>query len=316
MENKFSAILLSQENTDIQADENRFRQAVLSEFSNGEQILKEAARQGFTVERFRKDGERGLVLPFIPVRTAKNFSIKKHTSVQRPYTHSHDFYELIYVHRGECVQICKRKNIVSSQGDLCIISPETVHSMERCSEGDVILKAVVPRKLYNLCSDGILPAFEGIKTFRTKGRVEYLIAKLVGEELFCDRLHEKVVQSYLTLLFAELQRAAEKEKSAIEIKAEEYVRENIKNATLQSFAQKIGYSSNYLSRLIKEKTGDNFRQILIRTRMEFSLKLLDETTMSVEDIAAETGYENASGFYKQFFLFYGMTPMQYRNTLQ
>ena len=129
MENKFSAILLSQENTDIQADENRFRQAVLSEFSNGEQILKEAARQGFTVERFRKDGERGLVLPFIPVRTAKNFSIKKHTSLQRPYTHSHDFYELIYVHRGECVQICKGKNIVSSQGDLCIISPETVHSM-------------------------------------------------------------------------------------------------------------------------------------------------------------------------------------------
>ena len=79
------------------------------------------------------------------------------------------------------------------------------------------------------------------------------------------------------------------------------------------FAVKLGYSVNYLSRLIKQKTGKNFRELLASIRMELSCGLLSSTDMSVEDIAAEAGYQNTSGFYKQFYVFHGMTPAQYRS---
>ena len=313
MEDKFSAIFFSQESLDGLMDESRFKAAVLEEFSNGEQILKEAERQGFTFGRFRKEGAVRLSMSFVPERTAKYFYIKKHTSVQRPYTHSHNFYELLYLHGGRCVQFFGDKKIEMGQGELCIISPETVHCIDRCGKGDIILKAVIPKKMYNACADDIMPKIEGVKLFNADRNARFIISKLVSEELAQDRLHEKVVSGYLTLLFAYLCRAAENVESTIEIEAKTYINEHIKDASLQQFAVKLGYSVNYLSRLIKQKTGKNFRELLASIRMELSCGLLSSTDMSVEDIAAEAGYQNTSGFYKQFYVFYGMTPAQYRS---
>ena len=40
----------------------------------------------------------------MPVRTGNTFSIHKHTLCQIPYFHTHDFYELVYIFRGNCTQ--------------------------------------------------------------------------------------------------------------------------------------------------------------------------------------------------------------------
>ena len=188
MEDKFSAILFSQESLDGLMDESRFKAAVLKEFSNGEQILKEAERQGFTFGRFRKEGAARLSLSYVPERTAKYFYIKKHTSVQRPYAHTHDFYELIYVHGGRCVQFFGDKKIEMGQGELCIISPETVHCIDRCGKGDIILKAVIPKKMYNACADDIIPKIEGVKALNYLMRTE--MPDLLYQSWFQRSLHK------------------------------------------------------------------------------------------------------------------------------
>ena len=100
MDSGFRSILAVHESEDDNADERAFYRLVLEEFSNGARILAEAQRQGMTLSAFKERGMSGFGLPFIPMRTAKKFSIKKHTLSQHPYFHAHDFYEFRYVHSG------------------------------------------------------------------------------------------------------------------------------------------------------------------------------------------------------------------------
>lgn len=71
-------------------------------------------------------------------------------------------------------------------------------------------------------------------------------------------------------------------------------------------------SMTVLSRLIKQKTGYNFQELLQHRRFETAEHLLLETDLSVEEIALDVGYENQSYFFRQFKERYGMTPRKYR----
>ena len=76
MDSGFRSILAVHESEDDNADERAFYRLVLEEFSNGARILAEAQRQGMTLSAFKERGMSGFDLPFIPMRTAKKFSIK------------------------------------------------------------------------------------------------------------------------------------------------------------------------------------------------------------------------------------------------
>lgn len=91
-----------------------------------------------------------------------------------------------------------------------------------------------------------------------------------------------------------------------------YLSDNIKDAALSNFAHKLGYSTGYLGRLIKSKTGKSFTEILGAFRLKSAADILKSTDLSIDDIAYEIGYSNPSGLYKQFCGHYGMTPNAYR----
>lgn len=89
----FADTMLGQEREDSAAVKSQrlTECAVLSEFANAEQILAAAKELGITAEKFfSSDG--GIALPVLPVRMSDKFYIKKHTTSQRPYMHTHDFY--------------------------------------------------------------------------------------------------------------------------------------------------------------------------------------------------------------------------------
>lgn len=87
-------------------------------------------------------------------------------------------------------------------------------------------------------------------------------------------------------------------------------------ASLKDFACAMGYSRAYLSRLIAKETGASFSQIYSDYRLKFAAELLSDGDLSVENVAAEAGYAGLSGFYKQFYAYYGMTPAEYRKMFE
>lgn len=69
---------------------------------------------------------------------------------------------------------------------------------------------------------------------------------------------------------------------------------------------------NYLSRLFKEETGENFVDYLARIRIEHAMELLKETELTVQEVAVRTGYTHYVSFNRVFKRIAGVTPGDYR----
>ena len=83
-------------------------------------------------------------------------------------------------------------------------------------------------------------------------------------------------------------------------------------ANLTKIAKDTHQSVSVLSKLIRQKTGDTFKELLQQRRFETAAHLLMETDLAVEEIALDVGYENLSYFFRQFKSRYGVTPRAYR----
>ena len=92
-----------------------------------------------------------------------------------------------------------------------------------------------------------------------------------------------------------------------------YIQKNYRQVTLDMLSDSFHLSKPYLSKYIKEKAGTTFQEVVKKERMKKARALLRETNQTVENVAAEVGYENVEHFNRLFKKSYGMTPVQYRN---
>ncbi|MEK8127920.1 helix-turn-helix domain-containing protein [Paenibacillus filicis] len=96
------------------------------------------------------------------------------------------------------------------------------------------------------------------------------------------------------------------------LNAQRYVIVNIdKIVTLEELSSVLHLNPSYLSRLFKKETGENFVEYITKVKVEHAKELLDQTQLSVDEIAEKIGYEK-NYFYKVFKKLTGMTPNHYR----
>ena len=76
------------------------------------------------------------------------------------------------------------------------------------------------------------------------------------------------------------------------------------------------YSAGYLSRHIKQVTGQTISQHIAQIRLNYAMELLVETDMSINDISLMAGYQSESHFYRIFKEINKLTPAKYRQYLK
>ena len=93
----------------------------------------------------------------------------------------------------------------------------------------------------------------------------------------------------------------------------EYVHANPgRRPTLDEAASIAGLSPPTLSRLFTRQLGVSFRQYVLQARLERARQLLDETTMTVGQIARALGYPDVFLFSRQFSRHFGAPPSSLR----
>lgn len=105
--------------------------------------------------------------------------------------------------------------------------------------------------------------------------------------------------------------AESKEERLIEIM--NFIHNNYGIVTLDTLSEQFFLSKQYLSKYIKEKSGQTFGENVKNIRMKKARTLLKNGSMTVEGIANIVGYQNVEHFNRLFKKAYGITPMQYRN---
>lgn len=83
---------------------------------------------------------------------------------------------------------------------------------------------------------------------------------------------------------------------------------------LKDVAEAVGYSSAYLTDLVKRQTGKTVNRWIITRRMAAAEILLLKSEKSIEQIAETIGYLSPGHFFRQFRQYYKTTPAVWRNS--
>ncbi len=80
-------------------------------------------------------------------------------------------------------------------------------------------------------------------------------------------------------------------------------------------AEAVGLHPGSAMRLFRQATGLTIGDALLRHRLAHAQRLLVDTSLSVEVVAADSGFGSPSRFYEAFRARTGQTPREYRRTL-
>ena len=102
-------------------------------------------------------------------------------------------------------------------------------------------------------------------------------------------------------------------KSKIE-KVKRFIERNAsKKITLKDAASLIFTSPKYLSRVFKQHAGVEFKEFVLKLKLEKAKELLNKTDFSIDQISYKLGYQNTESFIRIFKHFTDKTPSVYRN---
>ncbi len=93
-----------------------------------------------------------------------------------------------------------------------------------------------------------------------------------------------------------------------------YCIKNYRSATLEDAARLVHINPNYLSKLFKIVTGENFSDFLLAVRMKQAASFLNDINYKTYQISELVGYSNPKNFARTFKKYYGVTPKEFRNS--
>ncbi|MBO5246526.1 MAG: helix-turn-helix transcriptional regulator, partial [Eubacterium sp.] len=146
-----------------------------------------------------------------------------------------------------------------------------------------------------------------------------MVCENLNREPYWQLIMTNTLMNIFTLLLRYYENSAElpsivKKKDSQRFGLIRFIQDNFTDVTLDQIAERFHYTPEYTSKLIKETTGMNFKQILQQIRIERAEFLLLDTNMSIANIAYQVGYENVEHFIRTFKKLHHITPTAYRKT--
>lgn len=132
--------------------------------------------------------------------------------------------------------------------------------------------------------------------------------------------NEESTREFLIRLYTSIKEAREGnagiKQSLLTRNALDYIHQHaIEGIQLTDLAEKLCFSANYLSALIRKETGKTFQKHVIEAKMNVARKMLSDPRVLVEEVAHAVGYGNYISFYQAFKRVENMTPTDYRNQM-
>ena len=249
--------------------------------------------------------------------------------------HWHDEFEIIYVKSGFLTVNISGENYIGKPGDAFVVSPGNLHFMgSQTGTVDYFtflfpLKYIAFRtddmlddKLIEPLNSGHLMISPEIKD-TVKEQCEQL-ARVYAAEI--DESESKItgqIRKKIILLqfIHELWKKGfivENDttgRNTVEKEMVSYIQQNYTGKILlREFGEQFHLSEKYISRYFKEHFHITLSQYVTYLRLEHAKQMLQETDISVTEVAMQSGYQNISYFIRSFKKTYGVSPLKYRKS--
>ncbi|GBF74155.1 DNA-binding response regulator [Paenibacillus sp. 598K] len=220
------------------------------------------------------------------------------TTTEDMFLHyAHTFQEL-----RECIQQEDRDRVGSLLSDLNHELQSHKYPVESLKSW--MLKMVMELELKFTVMQQFVTNFDSELYQQTLGSVETLEELVAWLEQF---LLEKIKDVHAMWKTSVRKEVAE---------AQRYVLTHLsEKISMDAVAKKVGLNPTHFSRIFKLDTGSTFIEYATRCKMERACELLDQSNLSVVEIADQLGYDNPSYFIKLFRNLTGKSPAEYRKSL-
>ena len=242
--------------------------------------------------------------------------------------HAHAFYELGIVLKGKCDWVLGHRRLCLEAGEIVLVKPRTFHREEIRKSASVELAWLgfdfagpPPAWAHRAVATGSdFPEITGY--FKIIAREHHRIesptsrqrAGLAAQSLFLllERRNEDAPKEPDSRRGPRGSDLNPRQIGTVE-SAAHYFRANLQNSL--SIAQVAAYHSlclPYFSSLFRRHHGVSPRDFLRRQRRERAASLLRESDLTLKEIAAQTGFFDATHFCKSFKRDTGFTPRAFR----
>lgn len=268
-----------------------------------------------------------------------NYRQTKHTATELP-DHLHDWYEIVYVHRGEGTFFIDRTLYGKQEGDLFIIPSNTIHRSFSDESNPINSTALFFSGAF-VQQPALGDAFPSLRCFEhaKKGKTYRLrLAEKDGAQLerLIDELHaelEEGLPGHRQAVHLQLQRILLQINRTIlppeGVKAREAAgrgptwmnrvlhridEKPEDDLTLSALARSAAVTPAHFSRVFKQLTGLNVTEYVTAKRIVRAKELLQETEDGVGEIAERCGFRSLPHFHRMFKRLTGVTPAGYKRS--
>ena len=251
--------------------------------------------------------------------------------------HWHDCFEIILVEAGRFKVVLEGTEHILTEGDIVIIPPRILHSTE-AMDGyrEICVFGYVENLIYS--PDLSLINMKYLAPFRYGAGVKYLVLKSDSGKteglcrLLIDamrsyeqdgferelRIRSKILEIHAqvcSLYLLENTHAYMQDGYLAE--AQLYIEKHIgEDISPYDIADAIHLSYSHLCRLIRNAYGCTLSVLILRMKLNYAERLMtDDTSISITEIALQSGFNSASYFTRCFRRMKGISPQKFRSML-
>lgn len=257
----------------------------------------------------------------------------------------HDFWEFLFVDKGEIDVVADTKSFTLKKGELIFHKPMEFHSLK--ANGVIAPNLVV---MAFACNSPAMKFFED-KILRVGDDERNIMADIISEarNAFISPLDdpnlkklernesnpllgsEQIIKISLEKMLIQMLRKGEKKEnykkitSSIKEKAEQeifnkiilYLEDHIsEQISVKELCRIFNISYSYLQKLFKKKTGGGVVEYFGRIKIEKAKEYIREKTYNFTEIAQMLGYSSIHYFSRCFKAVTGMTPTEYATSVK
>ena len=256
----------------------------------------------------------------------------------------HDFWELIYVDRGEVVIRADRDDYLLKAGEMAFHCPNEWHGVTIYDgkPADVLVIAFV-------CESPYMASFrrriillrqsekESLSTIVREAESAYKFFENEAPRVLLIRREdalpgaEQMIRTCLEQLFIHIYRRSENigiesrfiasnaqnHQAALAQRAKDYLAAHLgEKITLAGVAAEISVSPSHLKRIFREQTGQPVITYLTELRIRAAKRMIRERQLNFTQIAEAVGFDSVYYFSARFKKFTGMTPTEYARSVR
>ena len=260
---------------------------------------------------------------------------KVEKSIEASKPHTHDYFQIYYVIKGNLVHYVDGKSSHLSRGNMSIIPPHVTHYIEMGADTVFYSFSFMPDFIGELSQNNRL-AINFMKTLQENKTIRPKITVDADEILYIENIMEHIlieftekplgygetVRAYSILLltmfsrhyFTSIENITEhfENNKQIILHCIQYIEENFtEDISLEEISSRCAMSKSCFCNLFHDITGHSFKNYLNLCRIKQSVVYI-RNGYKISAIYGLCGFNDFSTFYRNFKKFMGISPAEYK----